>query len=380
MRRLALLVALAACSSGDDTATPTPPDTSGGTATTPTLDGRLTVPAGFQVGYFAQGLGGVRFMTLGPDGAVYASLMNAGRVVRLPDGNADGAADSVVTVLSGLDLPHGLAVREGWLYVATTGAVLRARLGADGRVTGATETVARYAARGGHVTRTIVFGADGAMYLAMGSTCNICRETDPQRAAVTRYDANNVGRVFASGLRNAVGMAVHPTTGELWVTQNERDDLAPDHENLPPEELNVLRDGGDYGWPFCHSNRVPNPEFGDVARCQSTLPPALMLQAHSAPLGITFLDRAIAFPAEWRGDALVAYHGSWNRREPTGAKVVRVRIANGQPVRAEDFVVGWQRANGSRWGRPVDVLVAKDGAVLVSDDDGGAIFRVSYRP
>jgi glucose/arabinose dehydrogenase len=173
-------------------------------------------------------------------------------------------------------------------------------------------------------------------------------------------------------------MAVHPRTGEIWVSQHERDNLRPEHEDLPPEEINVLRDGGDYGWPYCWGDRRPNPEFGDAARCASTVPPALRMQAHSAPLGLAFLDRATAFPAEYRGDALVAFHGSWNRDAPTGAKVVRVRVRDGRPVSYDDFITGWQTANGGRWGRPVDVLVYRDGSVLVSDDAGGAVYRV-YR-
>ena len=217
------------------------------------------------------------------------------------------------------------------------------------------------------------------MYVSIGSTCNICEERTPDRAAVMRYESDgSSGRVYSSGLRNAVGMALHPTTGKIWVTQNERDNLEPSHEDLPFEEINILQDGGHFGWPYCHGVRIPNPEFRDRRRCEGTIPPAYSLPAHSAPLGITFLDRATAFPAEYRGDALVAYHGSWNRDVPTGAKVVRLKVANGVPVGVEDFLVGWQDAKGRRWGRPVDVVVARDGAVLVSDDQTGIIYRVTH--
>jgi glucose/arabinose dehydrogenase len=193
-----------------------------------------------------------------------------------------------------------------------------------------------------------------------------------------RFDADGKnGRLFSSGLRNAVGMAMNPTTRQIWVTQHERDNIRPDHQDLPPEEINILRDGAHYGWPYCHSNRVPNPEFSETTRCGATEPPALGMQAHSAPLGITFLDRATKLPAEYRGDAVVAFHGSWNRSEPTGAKVVRLRIRDGKPVGYEDFIVGWQGADGKRWGRPVDVVVASDGALLVSDDGAGLVLRVA---
>lgn len=348
------------------------------------LDGRLTVPPGFKVDYFARGVDGVRFMVQGADGAVYASESRAGRVVRLWDVDGDGAADSIVTVLDDLDEPHGLAFHDGYLYIANTGGVVRVRLGPDGRVASGEqpESLNSYDSGGGHSTRSIAFGADGGMYVTVGSTCNLCIEKKPERATVMRYDADGgKGRVFARGLRNAVGIAVHPVTKEIWVSQNERDNLPPEHEDLPPEEINILRDGADYGWPYCYSlggRAVPNPEYHDTARCARTVPAALEMQAHSAPLGMTFLDQATNFPEEYRHDLLLAFHGSWNRDTPTGAKVVRVRVSDGKPVSYEDFATGWQGEDGKRWGRPADVIVYKDGSVLISDDSGDAIYRV-YR-
>jgi len=316
-------------------------------------------------------------MARGPDGSSSVSQPGAGQVTRPADTNGDGGADDVRVAVRGLADPFGIAFRDGMIYVANTGALVRARLGADGLAAGPLETLATYNGGGGHSSRSLVFGRDGGIYVTIGSTCNVCEERSPDRAAVMRYDADGRnGRLFARGLRNAVGIALHPTTGELWVSQHERDNLEPDHQDLPPEEINILRDGGDYGWPYCHSDRVPSPEFNDPARCASTIPPALKMQAHSAPMMLAFLDRATNFPAEYRGDALLAFHGSWNRDVPTGAKVVRVRVENGKPVGYQDFVVGWQEADGSRWGRPVGVAVAADGSVLVTDDAGGAIFRV----
>ncbi len=256
------------------------------------------------------------------------------------------------------------------------------QLKADGTANGAPVQIASFSGGGNHWSRSIVFGAGSGMYIAIGSTCNLCVETAPERASVMRYDADGSnGRRYAYGLRNPVGIAVHPVTHAIWVSQNERDDLTPDHENLPPEEINILLDGGDYGWPYCYSlsgQAKPNPEYNDAARCAPTIPAALEMQAHSAPLGMTFLANATMFPADYRGDLLLAFHGSWDRTVPTGAKVVRVRIANGKPVSYEDFISGWQTASGSRWGRPVDVVVAADGAVLVSDDNAGAIYRVTH--
>jgi glucose/arabinose dehydrogenase len=317
-------------------------------------------------------------MALGPGGVVYATQPRSGRVVRLPDANHDGVADGVEVVVTGLRQPHGLAFHKGALWVANTDGVVRVPIGANGLAAGEPVYVNHYDGGGGHWSRTIIFGRDSAMYVSVGSTCNICIETSTDRAAVLRFNEDGSGkRVYASGLRNAVGLAVNPHTGAVWVTQNERDQIQPSHEDLPPEELNILAEGADYGWPYCYGDRLPNPEYKDAARCARTIPPALAMQAHSAPLGLTFLNGATSFPADYHGDLLVAFHGSWNRDVPTGAKVVRVHVRNDKPVSVEDFITGWQQSNGSRWGRPVDVLVASDGAVLVSDDSGGNIYRVT---
>jgi glucose/arabinose dehydrogenase len=371
----AFALSLLGCTASSNDASTSPTDT---TKTT-TLSGKLSVPAGFTVAYFAQDLAGVRFMAVSPAGDVYASQPGKGRIVRLPDANHDGKADSTVVVATGLNQPHGLAFHKGFLYVANTDGVVRLSLGANGKATGAPVSVNNYPAGGGHWTRTIVFGADSAMYVAIGSSCNLCVEQTPERAAVLKFNEDGSGkRVYAMGLRNAVGLAVNPATGALWASQNERDNIAPNYEDLPPEEINIVTDGADYGWPYCYGNRIPNPEYNDAARCANTVAPALAMQAHSAPLGMSFLAKASTFPADYQGDLLVAFHGSWNRSTPTGAKVVRVHVANGKPVSVEDFITGWQQSNGSRWGRPVDVVVAADGSVLVSDDDSGAIYRVTH--
>ncbi len=337
---------------------------------------QLRVPPGYDIVKIAS-LRGPRVILPRDDGSLFVTQTGDDLLALVADRDGDGQYE-VTTLRRNLDSPHGMALHGGFLYIANTGAVVRSVLDSAGLPTGALETVARYSHGGGHFTRSIVFGDDGGMYVSIGSSCNLCIETSPDRAAVMRFDADGRnGRVFARGLRNAVGMAVHPVTRAIWVSQHERDNLKPDHENLPPEEINILQDGGDYGWPYCHSDRVPNPEYNDQARCDRTIPPALKMQAHSAPLGMTFLATATQLPKDWRGDLLLSFHGSWNRDTPTGAKVVRIRVQNNRPVSYEDFVVGWQRANGSRWGRPADVAVAHDGSVLIADDFGDAIWRLS---
>jgi glucose/arabinose dehydrogenase len=348
-------------------------------AMAPTYNGRLRAPSDLQVTKFAT-VGDARGIATGPDGSVYVSRPNQNQIVRLTDANDDGVAEQQALSLSGLDRPHGMTFANGSMYVANTGAVVRYSLNAGQLPGGSPQTIGTYSSGGGHWTRTVVIGADGGVYVSIGSSCNLCEEREDDRAAVVRFDAaGGAGRVFARGLRNAVGMAVHPATGKIWVSQNERDNIRPNHENLPPEEINILEDGAHYGWPYCHSDRVPNPEYGDAGRCATTTPPALAMQAHSAPLGMSFLVNATKLPAMYRGDLLVAFHGSWNRDVPTGAKVVRVRVENGLPTAYGDFIVGWQRDDGARWGRPVDIAVASDGAVLITDDMGDAVWRVTVK-
>jgi len=342
------------------------------------VESRLTVPEGMVATVYAT-VPGARALLVAEDGSVYVSQPVSNQITRLYDRDHRGVAEANV-VITGLKQPHGMAFHNGYFYIANTDGVVRAQLDVNGKPLRKVTQVNHYSGGGGHWTRSIIFGSDNKMYVSIGSTCNVCEEKTEDRAAVMQYDENGKnGRVFSRGLRNAVGMAENPATKQIWVTQNERDNLEPDHENLPPEEINILRDGGDYGWPYCYGNKLPSPEYHDADRCSRTIAPALEMQAHSAPLGMTFLRKATQLPANERGDLLVAFHGSWNRKVPTGAKVVRIVVQNNKPVRAEDFVTGWQRADGSRWGRPVDVAVMKDGSILISDDGTGEIVRVAKK-
>lgn len=329
----------------------------------------LVLRRGFRVAVFAEELDGVRMMALGPDGIVYASQPRLGTVVALPDADADGRVDRVRPVVEHLRGPHGLAFLGDTLYVAEEHRVVRL-LPPDGRL----EVVVDGLPTGGnHTTRSILAGGD-TLLVSIGSSCNLCDERDPRRAAVVRYRVDGTGEtLFATGLRNAVGLARHPATGAIWATNNDRDRLGDD---LPPDRVNVIEAGGWYGWPECYLPGTPNPEYaGATERCDEAIGPAVTLPAHSAPLGLAFYSAA-QFPEAYHGDLFVALHGSWDRSFPTGYKVVRIPMRDGRPAgEPEDFVVGWQV--GRRWwGRPVDVLVATDGSLLVSDDFGDRIFRV----
>jgi glucose/arabinose dehydrogenase len=340
---------------------------------------RLSVPLGFAIDVFADGVGSVRLMALDPAGTLLVSEPAEGRVIALPDTNGDARADAALTVVDGLDKPHGLAFRDGALYVAETGRVLRFRYDPTSmKATGQTVVVPGLPKGERHWTRTVVFGPDGSMYVSVGSSCNVCRERDKRRAAVVRYNADGSGEtIFASGLRNAVGLAFHPTAGVLWATVNERDWRGDD---APSEYVTEVKPGAFYGWPDCMAvagELKPDTRFDRNARCDGVTPPTREIQAHSAPIGIAFYT-GTQFPPEYRGSAFVAYRGSWNRTIPTGYKVVVVRFRDGRPGSVEDFVTGWLEG-ASSWGRPVDVIVGRDGALYVSDQGAGRIYRVSHR-
>ncbi|HEX9728470.1 MAG TPA: PQQ-dependent sugar dehydrogenase [Gemmatimonadales bacterium] len=332
----------------------------------------LVLPAGFAIDVFAERLPSARFMAVGPDSSVFVSLTSQGRVVRLVDGDGDGRAEGMTTVLEHLRNPHGLAFRGDTLYVAEEHRVVR---GVSPAFRPIEVVVASLPSSGGHATRTVVF-RDDEMLVSVGSSCNLCDERDSRRAAVLSFRSDGSdASVFATGLRNSVGLAVHAVTGEVWATNNDRDRLGDD---VPPDRVNILRRGGFYGWPQCYLPLTPNPEYqAQAARCADAIGPAVTLPAHTAPLGLTFYG-GTRFPAAYRGNLFVALHGSWDRSFPIGYKVIRIPIDGGRvagdPI---DFISGWQVGRRS-WGRPVDVLTAPDGSLLISDDQGGRIYRVSY--
>jgi glucose/arabinose dehydrogenase len=343
---------------------------------------QLQVPNGFAIDVLARGLGNPRMMVVGDDGTVYVSRPAANDVValRVRDGRVDGEPRRV---LSNLAKAHGLALADGRLYVAGVNKIVAADLGANGNL-GEWRTLVDDLPEGGqHGRRTIGIGPDGMLYVSVGSSCNVCDETNPEHATLLRLPREGGQRtVFAHGLRNTIGFAWHPETRDLWGMDHGSDWRGDDQ---PPEELNKLVEGGDYGWPLCFGNRQPDPYFESkkikdkAAHCRQTQAPALMYQAHSAPIALVFYTGG-QFPADYRNDAFVAMHGSWNREPATGYKVIRIRFRNGQPVEAEDFLRGFLLENDrAHFGRPAGLALTKDGALLVSDDTNGIIYRVTYR-
>jgi glucose/arabinose dehydrogenase len=337
----------------------------------------INLPPGFGISVFLSGLNGPRMMALGPDGALYVAERGAGRIVRLPDRDGDGVADQVEVAADGLRAPSSIAFYvDGSLYVGETTRILRLSDPDGDGVFQDQEVVIAGLPSGGHSTRTVLFSPDGKyLYVSIGSSCNVCVESEERRATIMRYNPDGSGgEVYARGLRNAVGITSRPGTDELWATDNGRDWLG---DNQPPETIYLVHQGDDAGWPRCHAGRIVDPEFGKPGDCEGVAKPKVEMQAHSAPLGLTFYTGE-QFPEAYRGDLFVAFHGSWNRAVPTGYKVVRIPMAGGAPGAVQDFAVGWLREDGSRWGRPVDVLTGPDGSLFVSDDEGGIIYRIFY--
>jgi len=361
----------------------------------------LILPAGFEINVFAKLDSEPRMLAFDKTGNLFVSLSKNNQIIMLPDTNRDGLAEAPVLVSNDLNAPNGLAFVGDDLLVANQEGVVK--LTKKNGVWQKPSPFIRNLPSGGHTLKTIKIGPDNFLYINVGSSCNVCVEDDPMRATILRYTLEGkpagglevVGRhtslapIWASGLRNSQGFAWHPKTASMFAT-NDGADMRSDKVNgrindeIPPEHLNKIEPRKHYGWPYCWgdaNNLKPmfeDPNFkGNENFCKTTTPPTITFTSHSTPIGITFLDKT-NFPAEYKNDAIVALHGSWNREQLSGYKLVRVKFNGDNPVQVVDFATGWLN-NNQAWGRPIDAVVGPDGALYVSDDRAGYIYRISYK-
>ncbi len=337
----------------------------------------ITLPVGFTITTYNDDVPDARQMALGDNGTVFVGSRSAGNVYAVVDRDGDNVAEETYTIASDLTLPSGIAFHDGALYVAAVSRVLRYD-DIESRLTNPPQPVVirdDLPTETHHGWKFIQFGPDGLLYVPVGAPCNICRPSDERFAAILRMkpDGSDL-EVFASGVRNSVGFDWDPRGGELWFTDNGRDMLGDD---IPPDELNhASQRGMHFGFPYCHGGTIADPEYGNARTCDEFAPPAQALGPHVAAIGMRFYTGEM-FPARYRHQVFIAEHGSWNRSTPIGYRITVVRIENNGAVGYDVFAEGWLQGLRA-WGRPADVLVMPDGALLVSDDRQGAIYRISY--
>ena len=342
----------------------------------------IRAPAGFTVTPFATGLKNARIIAVAPNGDVYVSRRDQGDVLLLRDANGDGRADGPAITVANRAGAHGLAIRDNKLYLITVKEVFAADIKPDGRLGELKMLIGDLPDSGQHPNRTIAFGPDDMLYISVGSTCNTCNESNPENATILRASKDGKRRsIFASGLRNTIGFAWHPQTGELWGLDHGIDFLG---DNQQQEELNKIEHGKQYGWPHVYGTGEIYPQstpVGEITKQQwreRSTPMVLGYTAHAAPMQMVFAHQS-AFPAEYRGDAFATMRGSWNRNPASGYEIVRVRFENGQPKSIEPFVTGFLTDGGkTHIARPVGLAFAKDGSMLMADDGNGVIYRIAY--
>ena len=337
----------------------------------------LTVPSGFHIGLFAEGLGTARDLEFTSGGTLLVSDPNANTITALKDNDGDGQADIKRVIISGRNVVHGVAFHNGQLYVAEKNSVELYSWDESSMQATRNKTVVTYPGSTNHVNRTLVFGADNRMYINLGSTCNVCIEKNAEEGAilVANTDGSDL-HIFAKGQRNAPFLAINPITHQLWATGMGGDYLG---DNIPPDEINIIEEGKDYGWPICYGDKIHDTSFDKKVYlsdpCRTTIPPIYQIAAHAAPLGLAFVPST--FNTSWTNDLVVAYHGSWNRSIPIGYKVVLMRVKGESIGGEEDLVTGFLKDSVTR-GRPVDVIFDKNGNLYISDDKSGNIYIVSY--
>lgn len=354
--------------------TPTTPSSSTNTTGMP-----LLLPPGFAISTIAKDLPDARVLAFDQSNNLWVSQTSADTVSQLLI--KDGTITSQSTVLENLNKPHGLAFdpkQPSTLYVAEEGQIIRI----SANSTEKSEKIVDLPSDGGHSTRTLGFGPDGNLYVSIGSSCNVCHETDDRRAKIFTVNIGDKTLTeFARGLRNTVFFTWHPTTKKLWGTDMGRDLLGDD---LPPDEVNIIEKDGNYGWPVCYGDNIHDTNFDKNTYIRNPCmapferPSFIDIPAHSAPLGLAFITN-LSWPVEYQGDLLVSYHGSWNRTVPTGYKVVRMKFDDaGHYQGTEDFITGWH-TDKALYGRPVDLLFGHDGNLYLSDDRAGVIYKISYQ-
>lgn len=355
---------------------PPPPATAPRQSQPPSPLDRVNLPEGFRIAYYASDVPGARSLCRGERGTVFVGSREGGSVHALIDSDGDQRADRVVRIGSGLSSPNGVAFADGDLYVAEITRIIRY----DDIESRLNNPPAPVTVKSGmpsdraHGWKFIAFGSDGKLYVPIGFPCNVCPRREPY-GTINRMNRDGSGwEVFARGIRNTVGFDWHPQTGELWFTENGRDWMGDDQ---PPDELNRAPQARlDFGFPYCHGRGIPDPEHNGGRDCAQFVAPEAELGPHVAALGMRFYTGSM-FPQAWRGGIFIAEHGSWNRSTPIGYRVMYVPVVNNRATDYRVFADGWLQG-GRAWGRPVDVLVMPDGALLVSDDARGCVYRVSY--
>lgn len=352
-------------------------------AATPTQIASLKVPPGFQVAPLATGLKNARIIAVAPGGHIYVSRRDQGDVVLLVDADDDGKLDSAPRIVANRPNAHGLAVHEDKLYLATVNEIFVAPLERDGSLGQFTLLIGDLPDGGQHPNRTMAFGPDGMLYVSVGSSCNACNETNPEHATLLQVSPDGKSRtIFASGLRNTIGFDWNPTTGELWGMDQGIDFLG---DEVQPEELNLISKGKQYGWPHIWGASGVNPQStppGEVTKEQwarISEPMVMGYTAHAAAMQFHFYTGS-NFPSEYQGDAFITFRGSWNRKPASGYEVVRLKFRDGKPVGFEPFVTGFLTGAGNtHFARPVGLAQTSGGALLVSDDANGVIYRISAK-